>query len=138
MACAASDDHAEQIVSTWVRANRWMPTPADFFALAEASLYERAEAPRPGARCKACAGSGFQRAWMLTSYTRHPNGETKNSETVLIDYAAFEDLRRKVDGIGQRVDEGVVACACDYGQRLLAARLARAAEDEGKRKGRAA
>lgn len=116
--------HAERIIDTWTRQNRWMPTVADIYAMAEA-VQDRPDPPDSRFQCKKCSGTGWSRIWTLA--TRR--GDTMKLEIKPIPFETWEQLRHTVDGYHQRVDEGVTACDCEYGLHLAHCRYLQKQKD---------
>lgn len=123
MEVSDDDAHCERIISSWVRQNRWMPTPVDLEDIAQST--RRNDGRTVGdASCKACKGTGFRPVWVLVTITRHPNGEVRGSEMAEIGPQVAYDLMPKLaDNESQSVGQAVAPCYCEYGRRLYAARI---------------
>jgi len=110
--------HAARAIDRWLRNNRWVPTVVDLVELA----IETDDRPKvtPDRRCPSCSGVGFREGWVLETYL---GGIDRNGaplcKTEQISEEAF--LRRKPDDT-HRYSTCAVACECEYGQHLLAAR----------------
>jgi len=158
--------HAEQIISTWVRTNRFLPTPADIHALAEDTPTHKPQVVNTGA-CSLCHGDGRESYWALTTTTRwEDSGRIKHRRLdrlpvdrwVLAEAAQCDVDPNKlalmrsprieggsqdgmyweaaVDGIGEQVCIVSSYCACEYGQHLKQSRLAGMGQDEERKVGR--
>ena len=121
--CSLNREHAENIISHWLRSNKWLPAVADIYATAD-SVDDNSR--RPDYReCVECGNTGFRACYMLTTYLS--KGARTVGESKIIDKDTYTLLGTQVDGRTQRVDTAVDYCACDRGQRIVGARASRSA-----------
>jgi hypothetical protein len=85
--------------------------------LADRDLQLRGEQVQRDRHCEACNGTGWERRFVLTTYE---GGETySHPRRQRITEQQYNDLRGKVDGRTQRVDDGVARCTqCEYGRHM--------------------
>jgi hypothetical protein len=127
--CSLNREHAENIITHWLRSNKWLPAVADIYATAE-SVDDNTRRP-DYSECDECGNTGFWPCFMLTTYIS--KGARMVGESKLIDEATYTLLRSKVDGITQRVDTAVDYCRCQRGSGIVSARAKQTAVEAEQR-----
>lgn len=123
---AESEYHCRATMNRWLSENRWLPSPADIRATAEASpSYE--PPPQDRASCSLCGGSGRESFWALVTTDRWPNGQIRKRHVERIPATPGREnmylverpaLEASVDGEAQRVAMVSGYCCCEYGRHM--------------------
>lgn len=115
---AVNDEHALKIVNKWIENERSWPTPRDIADMAQSLPASRCGAD-PDAKCRWCAGSGWEPIYILHTHEFINETHYKTKERFPYDKAQYERLARQIDWKKQAIYEHVQRCThCGYGKEL--------------------